>query len=73
MHRMVHAAVLVFVVQSSLLPQEREWKCRSHGGKGDRTFVVQQAHPLEWFGEHLREFNPEVAWRAGKATYHPCH
>ena len=69
MHRIVVAAAVVFLVQSSILPQqrlenERQWQCRSHSGKGDHTLIIQQAHPLQWFAEHLPEFDPEVAWRA---------
>jgi hypothetical protein len=63
MRRFVVAAVLGFLVQLSILPQQRQWQCRSHTGKGDRTLVIQQAHTLQWFAEHLAEFDPEVAWR----------
>jgi hypothetical protein len=68
MRRMVVAAVLIFLAPSSLLPQqppgnERPWRCLSHSGKGNDTLVIQQAHPLQWFAEHLPEFDPEVAWR----------
>jgi hypothetical protein len=68
MRRMVVAAVLVFLAQSSILSQqrpenERQWRCRSHSGKGNDTLIIQQAHPLQWFAEHLPEFDSEVAWR----------
>jgi hypothetical protein len=69
MHRIIVATVLLFLVQSSIPAQqragnERRWQCRSYSGKGNETLIIEQAHPLQWFAEHLPEFDSQVAWRA---------
>src|ERR1041385_4187849 len=63
--RKMAAVVLLVMPELALLSQQRpaEWPCRTHSGKGDRVIAIPQSHTLQWFRDHLADFDSEIAWR----------